>query len=281
MAVTKAKAKEKTVPAAEVSTDSKAKKPNKSDVTKATKSLSTTDVAPADLIIDTAKEVETIDMKSALALVPELQDKTDYNNFKLGGLLSRIQEEEWYMQAGVANLKEYIETVLGLGYRKSAYLIQIYNDLVNSGVSWDQVKVLGWTKLRDVSPHLNKDNVEHWIKVAEPLTVMQLQEYLKAQKNSGDPDGSGSTQTSDVSTMTFKVHSDQREIIDAAIEKAKEVGNTEFATVALQNICEQYVAGSTGKKSATLEQLMQDAGWEQVLGKFGELYPDVDIEVTA
>ena len=57
-----------------------------------------------------------------------------------------------------------------------------------------------------------------------------------------------------VTTMSFKVHSDQKATIDAAIEKAKEASGTSVGTVALEFICLDYMGGQT------LDQRLAAAG---------------------
>jgi len=239
-----------------------------------------------DLIVETAHELENLKKDVAFKLVSELAENVDYTYFKLGGVLSVIQSNNWYGDEGYETFRSFVETEYGIHYRKAMYLVAIYNGLVDSGVTWDSVKGLGWTKLKELAHLLTPQNVKKWVKVASDLTVLQLIEYIKEQ-NKGTLEKGKDAKDSDaaaVSSMTFKVHKDQKEVIEEALEKAKGEANTEVNTVALEAICLSYMSGGKKAKAApkkqTLAEQMGDHTWEQVLEEFEKLWPDVDISVT-
>jgi len=101
-----------------------------------------------DLIIASSTEVENLTRAKALKLAPELIEAEGINDFKLGGVLQRIQEEKWWEGNDYENFKDYIESGLGLPYRKCMYLVNIYEKLVAAGIKWADVKSIGWSKLR-------------------------------------------------------------------------------------------------------------------------------------
>lgn len=238
-----------------------------------------------DMIQETATSIELIDAESAMKLIPELVNNIELSFFKVGGLLCRVQEEGWWKDTGHETFKAYLDAEHGLGYRKAMYLIDIYRHLVDSGVKWEQVKNVGWTKLRLIAPLLTQENVETWATRAEGMTTIQLEEYIKAMKNTGEgSDTTSSSTTSDVSSKVFKLHTDQREVIEAALDKCKHEKSTEHDNVALQYICEEYLNAASGKKSTSKKvepaELFKNMGVEAVLAVFGEVFPDVDLEVT-
>lgn len=239
---------------------------------------------PEDLIKNTVHEIENLKEDKAFALVPKLLDNIDQDYFRLGGVLAIIQNEGWFMDKAYENFKAYVEAELPtLGYRKVMYLIQIYNGLVASGVQWEQVKHLGWTKLKELSPILSQENVDEWVALAETLTVLQLQDHIKAATAAPSSDGK-TTDDADakkVTTMTFKVHTDQKEIVREALDKAKHDIGTEFDTVALESICINFLGGESKLKAIpTLAELMTGKSAEEVLGVFGDIFPDVILEAT-
>lgn len=243
-------------------------------------------VKQVDLIVETATNLETLKKKDAFKMVGELVESVDYTYFQLGGVLSVIQSNEWFLDEGYETFKAFVETNYGINYRKAVYLVAIYNGLVESEVEWKKVKDLGWTKLKELAAILTPDNVDEWVKQAKSMTVLQLIEYIKEQK-AGSLDSSGSdmsSESSKVTTMTFKVHEDQKEIIKAAVDKGKEEAETEFDAVALEAICLTYINSGSPKKAGkqkSLKALMKDSGnWEEVLETFGEIWPEVDITVT-
>ena len=203
--------------------------------------------ADSDVLTGVASEVESLGQKKAFELVDELVDAGGVCEFRLGGVLARIQSqaetdggEEWL--DGHASFKELIDEKFSLQYRKAMYLIDIYTNLVEKQIPWDAVKDVGWTKLKDLSKVLTVKNVDTWVAKAKKLTVMQLQEVIqKAQNKGGDV---SEKETSAVTTMTFKVHTDQKDSIREALDKAKTETHTEVDTVALHNICQAYLGNA-------------------------------------
>lgn len=233
-----------------------------------------------DQIAETAAQVEKLSKEEAIKLVPTLAEDVDYSYFKLGGVLSVIQSNNWWKDDGFDTFKSYIETSFGLQYRKAMYLVNIYNGLVDAEIPWSAVGQLGWTKLKELADILDKDNYKEWVKIAENRTVLQLQEYIREYKKGNLEKGEeASAETSSVSSMTFKVHADQKETITQAIEKAKGEAETDVAAVALEAICMAYLSG--GKiKVPSLESLMKKYQPEDILEVFGKVHPSYDITVT-
>jgi len=265
-----------------------------------------------DVLADVAKEVENLTQSKAFSLVEELMQSGGLNEFRLGGVLAMIQDksaqdggEAWL--DGCQSFRDLVVDKFALHYRKAMYLISIYKNLVEKQIPWDSVKGLGWTKLKELAPVLTPKNVDTWVTKAEKLTVIQLIEAIKKTLNKGSD--ATNKDTSAVTTMTFKLHEDQKEAVREALDKAKDETKTEFDSVALFNISQGYLGNSVtiggaaapdevkpkakGKKAqaaaeleankAALKEAMEafgDEGAEEVLGVFGEVFPDVQIEAT-
>ena len=238
--------------------------------------------AEADLIVETVKEISALDKETALQVVPTLIDSMGFANFKLGGVLSAIQDNDWWTDSGYAKFKEFIPGEFGLHYRKALYLIKIYDALVEADIPWSKVSGLGWSKLKDLADILTPENVDEWVAKATDMTILQLQEAIKAYKagelsadGTTDPDSSG------VTTITFTVHPDQKETIIEAIDQAKEDADTEFKGVALEAICLNFLAGGSTKKAKTpsLKAVMEKSSVEAVFEAFEAVFPDINITV--
>ncbi len=202
---------------------------------------STGDVMPPDMISSTAADIEKMQQSDAEATAKSLLDTRDYGAFKLGGVFSLMMTNGWF--GPYDNFKDYVENVIGYGYRKAVYLAAIYNTLVESGIPWDKVKDLGWSKLVKILPILNNENVDKWVKDAQSVTVLQLEELVKQAK--ANPGGQQiENQAKPVTTMTFKLHDDQKETVKAAIAKAKEITGTSVDTVALEHIAIDFLNGA-------------------------------------
>ncbi len=210
-------------------------------------------VETKDLIIASSTEVENLTKAKALKLAPELIEAEGINDFKLGGVLQRIQEEKWWEGNDYESFKDYIETGLGLPYRKCMYLVNIYEKLVAAGIKWSDVKSIGWSKLRFIIDLLTEDNVAEWVKRADTMNSLEIQEYVKGLKDGkAKQDENGDEVTTKVSSMVFKVHPDQKDTIKEALAKKKEESGTEFDAVALEQITLGYIEGNIGKPKVTV-----------------------------
>lgn len=241
------------------------------------------EVEVEDIIVSTAKEIETMKADKAFHLVPKLLDSIDHDFFRLGGVLALIQTQNWCMDHGHETFRSYVESECGLQYRKAMYLIEIYNGLVESGVAWDKVRHLGWTKLKELARILSPENVDDWVAVAEQLTVLQLIDHIKeatkGENAANSPEVVG--EKSKTTTMTFKLHEDQKETVREALDKAKHESGTEFDSVALEAIALDFLGGESKLKSMpSLKELMEGKSVEEVLTVFEEVFPDVTLEAT-
>jgi hypothetical protein len=232
------------------------------------------EIVEPDVLQDLVHEIENLKEDKAHVLITELMEETEVTFFRLGGILSVIQANGWYQP--YASFREFVEQKHGLSYRKAIYWIEIYNRLSNSGIPWTKVKDVGWTKLQIIASVLTIENVDEWVTVAGAQNTLTLTETVKNAKAKANGSGGAIEDQSSktVTTMTFKVHTDQKAIIDAAIEKAKTTSGTAVATAALEFIAQDYLGGQT------LVQRAKAVGAEQWLKAAEEAFPGLNIEVA-
>lgn len=224
-----------------------------------------------DVLSDLIHEIETMQEKQARLLVKELSEQTEVTFFKLGGVLSVIQANGWYEP--YASFREFVEKEHGLHYRKATYWVGIYNNLAESKVPWAKVAHLGWTKLKEIAGVITLENVDEWVKIAEQQNTISLIETVKAHLAKGAPKNIEDQTSKTTTTKTFKVHEDQKEVIEAALEKAKGEANTQVDTVALEYICGDYLSAQT------LAQKLKGMGIEAALEALEKAFPNAKIEV--
>lgn len=236
--------------------------------------------AVPDVIEDTVAEIENLSKDAAFASIGKLNDSSNFNNFRLGGVLSSIQKNQWWQEQGHESFKSCIEDAYGMEYRKAMYLMGIYNNLVESEVPWSKVSDIGWTKLKELAAILTKENVDEWVEIAKDHTAIQLQARVREAKK-GTLASSGSEPTSsDITTFSVKVHGDQKETIKDAVDKAKAEAETEFDGVALEAICISYLSGGKVAKVPSFKEAMATMEPEEVLQTFSAIWPDIDLKVT-
>jgi len=249
----------------------KAKKTSKTKaVAKAPKSGSI-EVPGEDVLSDLVHEVENMKEQEAREMAKVLGNETEMTLFKLGGVLSVIQANGWFEPYG--SFRDYVEKELGMHYRKATYWVSIYNHLAESKVPWDKVKGLGWTKLKEIAEVLTVDNVDEWVQIAQSQTTLQLIETVKAHKQKGAPKAIEDQSAKTVTTVTFKVHEDQKETIKAALAKAKEDSGTTVDTAALEFICLDYLGGQS------MAQRLQKMGLDAALEALEKAFPGTNITV--
>ena len=170
---------------------------------------------------DTAKEA-TIEL--IRYYINEIADR----EYALGELLYRVDRNLWYNES--ESFRAFVEQNLRFSYRKARYLIAMYEGLANAGVDWEDVKHIGWTKLKEVAPLLTPETAAYWIKTAEKCIFSDLVVKVKAAKGVG----TGITPTRKLDTE-FQL--DQYDNIKACVEKAKILVSTKFDSVALEYLC--------------------------------------------
>ena len=258
--------------------------------------VKTGEIVEGDVLADLVHEVENLKEKAAYDLIANLIEETDVVFFKLGGVLSVCLSNQW--SQGYPSFKEMLEGKYGFGYRKAMYLIEVYNKLANSGIEWDKLKPLGWTKVQIIAPVLTVENADSWIKIAGEQNSLTL---IETVKNSKKPLIEGESQPKTVTNMKFVLHSDQKKTVDAALDKAKAASSTDVASVALEYICLDYMGGvsydqrvatagpvATGKAIAKafagnpeqLAALMGQLDIEAALNAVGAAAPNLNITVA-
>lgn len=246
----------------------------------------TGEVLSPDEFSNTVSEIENLKAKDALDLVDKLSDASDFTLFKLGGVLSRIHEDGWYKELKFSTFREYVEQRHALGYRKAMYWIAIYKDLVSSGVPYAAVSSVKWSKLKEIASVINNDNVDEWVQAANENTIDNLIKLVSNYKKSGSEEVAGQLSTTAegvISTMAFKVHTDQKENIQAALDKAKAEAKTDVNTVALEYICIAFNSGATAKGKAKVPPIKdQLAGMdlETAAQALIDAFPDFTINIS-
>ncbi len=217
-----------------------------------------------DLIDKTVKELTNLSETEADEEFSKVSAEIEnsYTYFRLGGVLSVIKAGNFI--GDHESFRKKVEAEFDMGYRKADYLIEIYENIVASGVKWKQIQSIGWSKMKEISHLITPENVEEWV---EKVQTMNRDTLIKEVKLLNAEDGEELSSKlskmgkaeSTVSTMSFKVHNDQKETISEALTKAKEDLGTEAATVALEGICLDYLSGSKKVKTRdmTVKQFFQ------------------------
>lgn len=232
------------------------------------------------LFAKTAMEVENYSAVEALESLNALMESEGINDFMVGAVLASVQgNKHWKDYGEFESFKHFVVENQGMEYRKAMYLINNYEVYLESGIEWEEVKDIGWSKLKELTPILTPDNAEYWIEKAREFTVLQLNAMVKAHKAGTLESGDMPVDASTLTVMSFKVHADQKINITMAIDKAKLEATTEVATVALEAICNNYLSGEKVKVPSLLD-IMKASGITEVITALDAIWPDIDIQMT-
>jgi hypothetical protein len=260
------------------------------------------EVPGADLLATTAHEIENLTAEQAHAMIGNLSETTDFNAFKLGGVLSKIYAEKWFGEYD--DFKTYVETVHSFKLRKAFYLVKIYDSIISLGLPWEgTLKTVGWSKLKELTEVITPENAKEWLETAaDPkMTVIKLHQLVQASKNEGQAQlEGGEGKTNPTVTKTFKLHEDQNATVSAALDKAMKVGSTDIPSVALEYMALDYLGNSEKAASAdseideavkpmavepgateapAFEAYMAQLGWEETLVVFEKCWPTLNLTV--
>jgi len=236
-----------------------------------------------DVIVDIVSSVETCLPDQVFDKVRCLLDAVDAHYFEAGGYLDRIAKEGLWNKGIYDSFREAVEQETGIHYRKAMYLMNIYNSIVEAEIPWSKISCISWSKLKEVADILTLENVDEWVaKIMGPpeMTVLQVQEAVKAVKLGSLASSEIPEETSSITSISFKVHADQKENIKLAVDKAKGEAETEFDGVALDAICMNYLSGGTAVKPKSLSELLKGYEPEEVLEAFAVRWPEIDVTAT-
>jgi hypothetical protein len=247
-------------------------------------------IIPPDPISQASHQIENLTASAARKMAAELVEAGEFELFRLGGVFSVVNNSKFFLEYGFQDFKAWVEAEHGIKYRKAHYLAAIYEYVIEFKLDWAKIQKLGWTKLKTLlnpaTQLVTQANMDEWIEKAENMTVLQLEDYIKAKTS----DGQNAIETDagkTVTTLTFKLHTDQKETIREALEKAKEMSGTQVDTVALQLIATEFLGKPSAHQAPPASQTsvidypvaFKAMGIMSVLEILDKAFPDVKIAV--
>ncbi len=182
--------------------------------------------------------------------INEIVKQMGENFFVLSEKLHQVYHGTLFIKWGYETFKDYVESEISFKLRKAQYYVTIWNwfgDLPDE--VREKVIPLGWSKIRLLVGIVNEDNVDEWVEKASDMSVIQLEleakKYLSALKNSGEeipPEADTTTR------MTFQVFDDQKEVIDAALELAKGMADSDKKGNLITLICQDFCTSNSSDK---------------------------------
>jgi len=195
---------------------------------------------------------------------------------------------------GYENYKQWAEEELGLHVRKAERLKAIWHHLhVTLEGKLDRrirkkIIALGWTKVRELIRVIDADNAEQWVEVAEHLNYNELCEVIRraledqekqeqakavgtADDDDDDEDFRGTAPPDDMDRfkeLSFLLTPEQKANVEMAIERAKQLANSEKRGHCLDLICTDFLSTNDFRKADDpTTPLRFLAKFERLMGK--------------
>src|SRR5262249_17323621 len=240
-----------------------------------------------DPIFKFASQIENKARTEVEEIVKNLSNARAFGRFQLGGAIERLRalfDKAKSEFAGHKNFREYVEAVLGIRYSNAMRAAEIYRKLLDLGIPWSSFENIGWTKVLILLDVVTKDNVQQWVAQAKAMNFPSLKALVKAEKQKGKPGTEQGPKT--ITSKTFQLHEDQKEVVNAALEKIKDETGTTVDTVALEYLAQSYLGAGIQFQNwdQALTYAIKHEGdrtlfVQQVITRLKELCPDLDINV--
>ena len=234
-----------------------------------------------DPIITIASQVEKVKtLAEAEEMYRAVSDADNFALFKIGGVI--VVAQKLFDKANskfkdYKNFREYVENVYGIRYSKAMRAAGIYRKLVQLGIPWAAFGGIGWTKVVMLLDVVTNDNVEQWVAKAKEMNNGSLKAHIEAEKQKHAP----------VTTKIFKLHEDQKQLVEDGLAKMKEETGTESDAVALEYIVQNYMGA--GIQFQNWDQAVTYAAKHQsddpytfvktVFERLEALFPSLEIDV--
>lgn len=204
-----------------------------------------TNTQPA--IVDSARVQELLAAQDALTAAKSLSEQAEEAFFSLGGVLSHVHETEAYKTltdedgepkyAGKKGFADYAFNELNVNYRKAMNLIAIYRKFRELELDEQRAIRIGWTKLREMIPVMEADNADDLLEYGEEHTRDEIVDHVKVTYVSADEEASKRVKKT---RLTFNLFEGNTEVVQNALDAAKELGNVETPEQALVLICAEW-----------------------------------------
>ena len=221
------------------------------------------DVLAPDPLTCAAHEIENVGEAEAHRLAAAIAETGDFDAFRLGGLLARIHRERWYIGAGYPDFRSYVEARHGFKLRKALYLASIYESVIDLGLTWQELRPVGWSKLKELVGVVDRDNAQAWLATAasDGMTVLKLQALVQEAKG-------GAAKGVEAKRSGAREGSEAKS--GAAANRVAAAASTETAGAA---------TFSAAISDAQFKAHMAAIGWEATLAVFEQNFPDLVLTV--
>lgn len=201
--------------------------------------------------------------QAPIAAAKELRKESDEKRFYLGGVLDYIWNNDVFEEeknedgspvySGFEGFGEFCENVIGISYRQAVNYQNVYRIFRSHGYGIEEVKRIGMTNAGILCPFL-KDaegevDIDELLEYGSSHTNKEFRSYIQSKYEEAEIEGHGNRNKAKLVKFIFALFDDQAELINQAIQLAKEQApiekenatEGEIMSAALLHICETYM----------------------------------------
>jgi len=217
--------------------------------------------------LESSQNIEVLDEEAEglLDKARDIRDKMESSYFDLSEVLYKIAKEELYSLRGFDNFHEYVEDEengLNIKKRTAQYLVQIYEFILKLQESKllkevDELKTLGWTKVKEIASVANVDNIEYWIETAKKNSVRDLIEIRKdfMRDIEGDDEGEKKKEKDAKTNWSVKLHNETLAALSTALDLAEKKSGKKDKESLIEILSSSFLASESDDINERLNNL--------------------------
>jgi hypothetical protein len=175
-------------------------------------------------------------LQKAISIKNEIEGKF----WEMGSILNDIFKNQYYVDYGYHDWKDFCNEVLEMKWRTATYLRDIYVKFTSLGFGPEDCVGVGWGKLKELLPIVTKQNVKHWLEMAKSkkVSVAVLNAKVKLALGKITPDQSENLP----SQLVFRLYEQQLENVERTLEIARKMTGSDSRGYQLEMICAEFRA---------------------------------------
>jgi hypothetical protein len=211
--------------------------------------VQSTDMVPVEVrsVVITEKTLSAMSGEEIDTMVSKLGDALrraeDISYHALGGFLHVVYRQQYFMDLNFDSFEDYCKERIGFSQRKALYLISIWEKFEKElKVPRHEYEGIEWSKLKEIVPVVNKENVNRWLSIARANTVEELRYQVRKELN---PEEEEMERTIPMSIHLFP---GEKEVVDRAFDVVRRMmprtdGSEPRRGQCLEMICADFLAG--------------------------------------
>jgi hypothetical protein len=173
-------------------------------------------------------------LQRAISIKNEIEGKF----WEMGSILNDIFKNQYYVDYGYHDWKDFCNEVLEMKWRSATYLRDIYVKFTSLGIGPEDCVGVGWAKLKELLPIVTKENVKYWLKEAKAKKVSVAVLNAKVRHALGRITKEESERLP--KQLVFRLHNAQLENVEKALELARRMTGSNSRGYHLEMICAEF-----------------------------------------